>query len=314
MKVSRAIVLLLALSISVMLSPSDCFARQGDHERDEVRQRGRGPGEARGRGPQADERREQEQQAGEESIWTEDEPRGPGGPRGPSRRGPRFELTDEEIKEILEGIKERDADKAKELESLRKEDPEEFMDQLRNEGREEMGKIFRRRAEEWFQRAQAEFLQWLEKNYREEAKELSRLKEKDAKLYWKKFDSVRDKYLRIYEQERRNPELATILKEDLALRETRDELLGKIRDTRSGRERGELIKQLEEVVAQRYKLIIRRQQIAYEQLLKRLEELNEQIKQSKETITNWQDEKVKEENVRNRTRELIRERVPRFRW
>jgi len=89
MEISRAIILILAMTAVLAVSNQPCAGDQN----------------------------------GEESIFTEDDDRGP--ERGP-RRGPgrgRFELTDEEIDRIMEGLKQRSPEKAKELEKLREEEP-----------------------------------------------------------------------------------------------------------------------------------------------------------------------------------------------
>jgi len=51
---------------------------------------------------------EEKKEEKKEDSWTEEKPRGP-------RRGPRFELTDEEIERIMKSIKESKPEKAKEL-------------------------------------------------------------------------------------------------------------------------------------------------------------------------------------------------------
>lgn len=122
----------------------------------------------------------------EPNIWTEGKRMGPGpgpgarpgpGPgRGPEEgrgrgqgRGGRFELTDEEIDRIMEGVKQRDPEKAEELAKIREKDPENFQEELRRHGREEFGKIIRERIERWRQERQAEFLEWLGENDSKEA-------------------------------------------------------------------------------------------------------------------------------------------------
>jgi len=250
----------------------------------------------------------EKEQKDEPNIWREESPRGPRGPRelrGP-RRGPgRFVLTDEEIGRIMKSLKESNPEKAKELEKLRSEDPNRFQFELRRHGGEEFGRIIRERIETWRQKVQTEFLEWLTKNYRQEANELGGLKEKDPDLYWKKFDLIKERYWRIFEEEKRNPELAEVLKEDLELRKTCDELIGKIKSTKDDKEKKELTEQLEEVVGRRYDMIIRRKQIEYERLLKRVEELQKHLKESKAEIDEWRDEKFKDENVKSRVKELL---------
>jgi hypothetical protein len=250
-----------------------------------------------------------------EDIWAEDEPGGPrpGPGRGPGP-GPRmFKLTDEEIDRIMKDLKESDPAKAKELAELRKKDPDQFQIELREYGREQFGRIIRERMETWGRRRQTEFLQWFRKNYRAEAEELAKLKETEPDAWWRRFDSIREKYWPIFEEEKRNPELAAVLKEDLQLKKRRDELRGRIRAAKSEKEKQELTGQLEEVVGRRFDLIVRRKQIKYGWLLKWLEELQERIKESRAEIAKWQDEKFKAENVKQRVKELIKE-TPRFSW
>jgi len=279
MEISRAIILILAMTAVLAVSNQPCAGDQN----------------------------------GEESIFTEDDDRGP--ERGP-RRGPgrgRFELTDEEIDRIMEGLKQRSPEKAKELEKLREEEPEKFNTELRRHAREELRKVTGERIEKWRQQRQADFLKWLTKNLPDEAEELAKLKERNPDLYDQKYELVLKKYGRIYNESRRNPELEKVLIEDLRLQKRRDQLLGKINASKSQREKKKLTAELEEVVGHRYDLIVRRKQIAYERLLKWLEELQNRIKESRADILKAQDTKVKAQNIENRTQELLEEKKP-FNW
>lgn len=246
----------------------------------------------------------------EDDIWTEEEPRGPGGPR----RGPRgFELTDADINRLMQYLKKNNPDKASELAKLREQDPEKFKAELRRHGGKEFGKIVMERMETWRQRRQAEFVEWVGKNYRCDAEELARLKAKDPDLYLKKYEHIRDKYWRIFEEERRNPELAEVLKEDLELKQRRDELLRRIKAAKNDKQKERLMADLEEVVGRRFDLIIRRKQIAYERLLRWLEELKNRIKESRDEIAKWRDEKFRAENIKKRVEDL-NEGVVEFKW
>ncbi|UCC97284.1 MAG: hypothetical protein JSW66_15730 [Phycisphaerales bacterium] len=235
----------------------------------------------------------------EQNIFAEDAPRDRGRGRG------RFELTDEEINRILESLKERDAKKAKELAKLREKDPEKFRDELRQHAREEYGQVVRERIEKWRERRRADFEDWLAKSFPDEAEELARLKETNADLYGKKYDLARKKYDPAFEESRRNPELAQVVVEDLKLQKRRNELTSRIRAAKSEKERNKLTAELEEVVGLRYDLIVRRKQIAYEWLLRRLEDLQNRIRESRAEITKHQDPDVKAENVKQRTGELL---------
>ena len=236
-----------------------------------------------------------------EDIWTEEEP----------RRG--WRLTDEEIDRVMKGLKERDPKAAKQLERLRKEDPEKFKAELGRVAREELGKIMRDRYEAWRRRRRAEFLEWLGKNYHREAEELARLKDTEPKLYEEQYNLVSGKYRRIFEASSRNPELAEVLKEDLQLKARRDVLLRRLKTERDEKKKKELAARLVEVVARRFDLIVRRKEIEYERLLKRLEELRKQICESRDQIHEWKKTKFKDENVKKRLEDLT-EGIPRFNW
>ena len=251
-----------------------------------------------------------------ENIWIEG-PRGPGrglergrGPGGPER----FDLTDEDISRIISSLEKSDPNAVKELEKLRKESPEKFQAELRRYGREEFGKIIRERIEGWRRQRQNEFLQWLAKEYPKEAENLAKIKENEPKLYFEKFDLIRNKYWRIFEEERMNPELAEVLKEDLRLKDKEDELANRIKAAKNEKDKQKLMAELKEVASRRYDLIVRQKEIAYERLLKWLEELRKRIKDSRDEIIRWQDAKVKAENIKKHMRDLIEESSPPFRW
>ncbi|MFB0553173.1 MAG: hypothetical protein ACETWQ_07650 [Phycisphaerae bacterium] len=261
----------------------------------------------------------QEEKKDKKDIWTEDEQRGPGpgarpGPgRGPGRGPRRFEPTEEEIERVMKGLQEIDPEKAKELTRLREKEPERFMEELRRHGREEFGKIVRERIDKWRRERQNEFLEWLGKNLAKEAQELAKLKEKDPGLYTKKYELAWNKYGRIFEEGRRNPELAEVLIEDLKLKKRQDELLNTIKAAKNEKEKQKLVAELEKMVARRFDLIVRRKQIEYERLLRWLKELRERVTESRDQIDIWRSDKFKNENVKKRVQDLLEE-TPKFSW
>lgn len=99
--------------------------------------------------------------------------------------------------------------------------------------------------------------------------------------------------------------MAQVLLEDLKLEERRQELVSKIKDARNETEKKKLTAELQQVVSDRYDLILRRKQIAYERLLKWLEELQNRVKDSRDEIMRYQDSKAKTENVRQRIEYLL---------
>jgi len=159
----------------------------------------------------------------------------------------------------------------------------------------------------------AEFLESLKKYIPKKAEELDRLKETNPDLYAEKYELALKKYGRIIEEGRRNPELADVLLEDLRLKKRRDELLKNIKAEQSNREKNKLVAELQEVVAGRFDLIVRRKQIAYERLLKWLEGLRKRLRESRGEINIWRDEKFKKDNVKERMQDLLEE-TTKFRW
>jgi len=99
----------------------------------------------------------------------------------------------------------------------------------------------------------------------------------------------------------------------LELRDKRDELLKKIKAAKEEEEKKKLSAELREVAGDRFDLIVRRKEIAYEQLLKRLAELKKQVEENKAEIAEWKDPKFKEENVKKHLEDLLKG-LPKFRW
>lgn len=214
---------------------------------------------------------------------------------------------------IMEGIQKRDPAKAKQLAALRKKDPEKFKAELGRHGRKEIEQISRERYDAWRKRWKADFVQWLKANYPQEEKDLTKLLEKDPQLYVKRYEHLRAKYSYIFEAEQDNPELGAVLKEDFELKGRRDHLLARMRREKSDARRQAIGAELQEVVSRRYDLIVRRKEIAYEHLIKKLEGLQAFLKQSKEEIVKSRDSKVRQENIRRRL-EALAEDQKRFKW
>jgi len=213
----------------------------------------------------------------------------------------------------MKGIRQRDPEKARELAELRKKDFEQFKSELGRHGRKEIEQISRERFEAWRQRRQTQFIAWLKTNYPDKEAELTKLKEKDPQLYVKSYEHLEGKYGLIFDADNNNPELGALLKEDLLLKDRRNELIRRFRHERSGAKRQALGSDLQEVVARRYDLIVRRKEIAYEELQRKLGDLQRQIEKSKNDIVEWQDADTRLENIRRRV-EALTEGKMRFKW
>lgn len=242
----------------------------------------------------------------DKSIW-ESENRGPRLGRG------RFELTDQEKDRILETLKKSDPEKAKEVAAFREKDPGRFREELRRHAPKEYNKVMRERFEKLRQERRDEFLAFLDKSVPNVAEDLAKLKDQNPDLYTKKFDLVRRKYDRAFQESRRNPELAEILLEDLKLKERSEYLVRKIKTAKSENDKKRLAAQLERVLSDRYDLIVRQKIIAYERLLGWLESLQNRIKKSKAEIREAEKKEVKAENIKQRMKTLL-EGSERFPW
>ena len=243
---------------------------------------------------QAEEEKNPAEESPRQDIWQDDSPR----LHKDVWQGPGFERRYENL---LIRIEEENPKRAMELKKLRDEDPEKFQLEMQKEwsqrgrpapegqeremsgpmapGRQGPGpegpqppdKRFAGpgRWQEQLQKRHEEFLQWLEKNYPEQAFELAQIREKDAASYVARLMGLRRKYEPILHAEKNNPELAAVLREDMALQNQRDDLLKQIRRAK-GDKREKMVQQLEKIVAQRFDLIIRKKTLQYQELEQRL--------------------------------------------
>jgi len=83
--------------------------------------------------------------------------------------------------------------------------------------------------------------------------------------------------------QKRNPELAGVLKEDLDLIDQRDALLREIRQADEN-SRKRLIDDLHEVVSKRFDLIVRKKQLQYDELRRRLDRLRRDLENKEQEL------------------------------
>ncbi len=271
---------------------------------------------------------------GEKKAWLDDEPKRP-------HRW--FELTDEKVEHIMSRLAESDPEKAKELAQLKEKDPEKFKVELKKVMRERFDKKHgmydekhragrmhhgrdmlmggpgepgggrREMMRERMHDRHSEYLEWLEKNHPEEAEKLAELKDKKPELYRKHLRYRHKKYRKIMDAEEENPQLAEVLKQELELKIKRDKLLRKITGAADDKQKEKLVKKLKELISNRFDLIVKRKQIGYELLSKRLEKLKEELKQSEAGIEKWKAAKFREEKVKERLEKLM-SRIKEFDW
>jgi len=147
--------------------------------------------------------------------------------------------------------------------------------------------VFRER----MQKKHDQFIKWLKKNYADAAKKLEAVREKAPEKYLDLVAETRKKFEKIMHAEKKNPELAKVLKEDLKLKGEREKVLKEIRGS-SGKERDELIDELKDIVNARFDLIVRRKQLQYEGLRKKLAELEKQVEKRQGEVEKLQDQRT----------------------
>jgi len=243
-------------------------------------------------------------------------------------------LTEDRINNMLERIAKENPKEAEKLKKMRKENPDMFMKELHKRmpqsRRRKSGDSDRRperdrgekmhdgprgggpRGERFAQmeKKKEEYIKWLKETYPDEFTRLEELKEKQPELYFRQMMVSGKKFGRIFEASKNDPELAAILKEDMALKQKRQELTKQISKA-NDREKADLIKELEVVIGQRFDLILKRKQIAYDKLRQRLEKLKEEVKTSQDEVEKWKD--TKDAKVQERVKELLK-KSEKFNW
>jgi hypothetical protein len=147
-----------------------------------------------------------------------------------------------------------------------------------------------------------ELLTWLDKNAPDEAANLKSLREKQPEEYVVRTTELMRKYAPIMRAEKDNPKLAEVMKDDLENQRRQDELLRQI-GAASGEEKDKLAAELKTVVIQRFDLIMAKKQMQYDDLRKRLEELQTEVKKRESELETQKTNKNKA--VEERVAELI---------
>jgi hypothetical protein len=266
-----------------------------------------------------------------ENIWAEDQP---------TMDRP-FKLTDERIQEMLNRLGESDPNKAKELAQLRKDNPEKFQSEFRKVMHEQFGKnreprgdregdqrpsggpagkppeAFRHEGgnerEAWMAKMQEEFTGWMAKNYPDEAAKLTKLKAENPGLYMRQLMLDMKKYRRIQEVSEENPAMAEVLKQNLSLNEKCDQLLKQISAAKNDADKKALTAELEKVLGSKFDLIVKRKQMEYEGLHKKLEALKAEVQKSEANVEKWKSAEFKNNSIKARLEELL-SKQEKFEW
>jgi hypothetical protein len=259
----------------------------------------------------------------------------------------------EQLDRMLEEIRKTNPQQADELAKLRQENPEAFRAELRKAMRErfaqrmkeQMGEPEGRRMRgqqpmmtpgdnpkgkrpgegawighggpemmrEWMEKGHEEYIKWLESNYPDEAAKLKQLKEENPDQYARAVMASGRKYWPIFFASKDNPQLAKVLKEQLAMKEDRNIILRRISQTTDEKEKKELTAELEKIVGRQFDLIVTKKQLAYEDLAKKLEDLKKELEHKKAEVEKWKGKDFKNDQVQKRVNELLSQ-TEKFEW
>lgn len=263
----------------------------------------------------------------QQDFWSEDNPKAGYKAFQPSHENP---------EDTMAWLKKACPEKAQELRRLREQNPERFEAKIREmkhrryeskykgqkdhrgfpygphkQGFGPAAGYDRKPSAERMREKHSEYIKWLGKNYPEKAEKMAELKEKNPRLYFKHLKMGHRKHRKIMEAEEENPRLAEVLKQDMELKGKRDKLFKAIRKAGDDKEKEKLTRQLKEVISSRFDLIVKRKQIAYEQLQKKLEALKKRVEESQIETQKWN--KLKDEKVSQRLEELLT-KTETFNW
>jgi hypothetical protein len=271
----------------------------------------------------------------------------PPGPDGPMMGGKgQPELTPAQMDHILAEIKEKNPQEANELTQLRQKDPNAFRIELRNHMREQfMSRMLEQRGtqqggpagqqhampglgappkaghdmpgpefmRERIQERTDEYLKCLKENYPDEATKLEQLKKDNPEQYVRALMISGKKYGRICDAVKDDPNLAKVLKQQMELKDKRAELLKQIRATTDEKQKKTLTTNLEQIVGQQFDLIVKRKQMAYEDLTRKLADLQKEVNQRKAEVEKWNGKDFKSQKVKERVTELVNQ-PEKFEW
>jgi hypothetical protein len=270
----------------------------------------------------------------------------PPGPGGPMMGKGQFDPTPEQIDHILAEIKEKNPQEANELTKLREKDPNTFKMELQNHMREQfMSRMMEQRRpqqggpagqphmkpgpgtppkvghdmpgpefmRERIQEKTDEYLKCLKENYPDEATKLEQLKKDNPEQFMRAMMISGKKYGPICQAVKDDPNLAKVLKQQLELKNKRTELLKQIKSTAGEKEKKTMTAELEQIVGQQFDLIVKRKQMAYEDLTKKLADLQKEVDKKKAEVERWKSKDFKNQRIKERVNELLTE-PERFEW
>lgn len=122
-----------------------------------------------------------------------------------------------------------------------------------------------------------EFIEWLKINYPQQAMEFEKASEANPERAFRDLMPVMMKYRDIFETEKKNPELASLMKKDVDLLERQDEILKAVKNSEDQKIKDDLIAELRTITEARFDLILKKRQMRFDELKERLAQLEKEI-------------------------------------
>jgi hypothetical protein len=219
---------------------------------------------------------------------------------GMSPWGP-YTPTEDEISRVMDAVRRRDPNRAKELETIRKTTPQFFINALRQTP--EYNNLMTTHIMDVRTQRRSDFIKWLEQYIPKEAEELNRLRSQSPELYVIKYDSVWQRYNSVFDKSQKNsdPNWSKNLVADLELEDQQNNLRMRLWDPRIPQnQRSEIESQLKEVIGKRYDINVEQKNIEYEQLLRQLNNLQALIQTKLKDLERWRDPNEKTKAVDDR--------------
>lgn len=216
-------------------------------------------------------------------------------------------ISDEYASYILSDVEKQNPELAQKLYRLRNTDKQEFLRQLHEY---KLLKGVPENVDDTDKYLNEEYFKWAKQFFVEEADNLEAVKKKHPENFERYLTVSRRQYGRIMEVHKRSPELAQAMKDDVLITKERGILLAKIGRS-EGQQREKLIAELKQVVDKRFDIIVRKKQLQYELLEKRIDKLCDKIKQQKDETQKLIENK--EQKTKERLEELLSE-VEKVNW
>jgi hypothetical protein len=249
-----------------------------------------------------------------DDLWEDETP-------GPTNS---LELSRDSIDQLLSKLDTESPDLARQLRQWRKEDPFRFVLEIRRialarnpkaakaAGRQPKSvagesdvPVDPTRQGQWRQNQEkqiADFLEWFSVAYPEKANPVQQLRKKDYEGFLNHISAVRRRFEPLMRAEKRDPELAKILRKDIELQDLCGELLGKIAAAKD-KDRRTLTEQLTRVVANQFDIIVQKRKMKYADIETKIGQMQKEVDEQKRQLD--QLVQKKEQVTQDRVKELL---------